>query len=59
MYSPELKSSTTTKYKINDKQNFELEFITKGGKEDYKRNMNKFENNTVRDSSQINCKTTI
>lgn len=60
MYSPEFKSATNTKYKVNDKQNFNLEFITssKGGKEDLtQKNLNKYD--TLRESSQINCKTTI
>ena len=36
MYSPEFKSATNTKYRMNDKHNFNLEFIasSRGGKEE-------------------------
>jgi hypothetical protein len=54
MYSPEFKSATNTKYKMNDKHNFNLEFIasSKGGKEESSiRNLNKFDQNILRESS--------
>jgi hypothetical protein len=46
MYSPEFKSATNTKYRMNDKNNFNLEFIasSRGGKEELtNRNLNKYD----------------
>lgn len=62
MYSPELKSLTNAKYEMNEKKNLNLELITsmKNGIEDHsQKQLNKYEDNTAIENSQIHCKTTI